>query len=79
MKFVLVLLVIVVAVFVWRGNRRDDARERGAARGRRGSALAPPQDMVSCPVCAVHLPRAEASPGRRGLYCGDDHRRQAEG
>ncbi|MDP3139153.1 MAG: PP0621 family protein, partial [Burkholderiaceae bacterium] len=45
----------------------------------RRDTLALPEDMVSCPVCDLHLPRAEAVVGNKGLYCSADHRRQAEG
>ncbi|MBX3654734.1 MAG: hypothetical protein KF686_11175 [Ramlibacter sp.] len=76
MKFILVLLVIVIAVFVWRSNRRDSLGSRSAARPAPPGA---PQDMVRCPVCALHLPRADARVGRRGPYCSDEHRQQAEG
>ena len=71
MKFLLVLVVLVIAYLVWRGPRsRDVARED------RRAPPALPQDMVSCPVCSVHLPRPDAVAGASGrLYCCADHRR----
>ncbi|MDP1968565.1 MAG: PP0621 family protein, partial [Burkholderiaceae bacterium] len=54
------------------------ATDKKQVHPRRGTP-ALPEDMVSCPVCALHLPRAEAVAGEKGLYCSADHRRQAEG
>lgn len=71
MKYLLVLGVVLVAVWIWRNNRRAEMREPPAAR----PPLAPPQDMVRCPVCSVHLPRADALAAPDGrLYCSQDHR-----
>jgi uncharacterized protein len=63
---------------VWRNNRLRDERESRAQQPP-GPARAP-QEMVSCPVCGVHLPRSEAVPGARGiLYCSKEHRLRAGG
>lgn len=72
MKYLLVLGVIFVAVLIWRSNRRPDGR---------GKAAAPREleNMVHCPVCSVHLPLADAIPGKRASYCCVAHRQQAEG
>ena len=79
MKYLIVLVVVLVAFWVWRNNRREEREDRQ----RTGSTSNQPpklEDMVSCPVCSVHLPAAEAVPGRRGtLYCSAGHRQQAEG
>lgn len=72
MKYLLVLAVVLVAIHLWRSKRRDAPPRPGKA-----GAVAP-QDMVRCPVCAVHLPRAEALPGPRGFYCCDEHRLRSE-
>jgi uncharacterized protein len=72
MKYLLVLGVVLAVIWFVRNNRRDPGE--GAAGGK-ARPLAPPQDMVRCPVCAVHLPRADALPGPDGrLYCCADHR-----
>ncbi|MBX9610281.1 MAG: hypothetical protein K2X51_01495 [Burkholderiales bacterium] len=78
MKYLLVLGVIFVAVLIWRSNRQPD--RRGDASGR-GNAAAPREleNMVHCPVCSVHLPLADAVPGKRASYCCAAHRQQAEG
>lgn len=79
MKFLLLIAVVFVVLWFMRGlrnvARRDDAEEA------RRTAKAPPpvqQDMVECPVCRVHLPRADALPGPDGqLYCCAEHRPRA--
>lgn len=81
MKALLLLLVVLVGVWAWRHGRRLENRRApppGAGTGT-GKAAAEPQDMVCCPVCALHLPRSEALAGRKGLYCSAAHRQQAEG
>jgi uncharacterized protein len=72
MKFlVLIAVILAVAWYIRNSNRRDDA---GAARGR-AAPPSGPQDMVQCPVCAVHLPRTDALAGPDGrLYCSNEHR-----
>ena len=74
MKYLLVLAVVMVALWVWRNNRRVDRQERPAAP----PPLPLPQDMVRCPVCSVHLPRTDALAGPDGrLYCCQEHRLRA--
>ena len=76
MKYLLLAAILVVAYLVWRNGR---LAERDA-RARRDRQPAAPQDMVRCPVCAVHLPRADAVAGADGvLYCSPEHRAKAGG
>lgn len=84
MKYLIVLVVVLVAVMLWRSNRRAERQERDAAAPARrpGSTgdTGQPQDMVCCPVCAVHLPRSDALAGADGqLYCSNEHRLRARG
>ena len=73
MKFLLLAAVVFVVIWFMRGPRRPD-------RGTRAAAPPPPQDMVECPVCHVHLPRVDALPGPDGqLYCCAEHRSRAGG
>ncbi len=77
MKYLLVLAVLLVAYMVWRNAREAERRERDAAAPPPRPAAPPPvkQEMVSCPVCALHLPRSEAVRGAGGLmYCSQEHR-----
>jgi uncharacterized protein len=70
MKYLVLIAVIFAVIWFMRGGRRTAATGRAAAP-------APPQDMVECPVCHVHLPRAEALPGPAGqLYCCAEHVRR---
>jgi uncharacterized protein len=74
MKFLVLLLVLAAAWLLWR-----QARLKGD--GAKAADRKPPvlkQDMVQCPVCAVHLPRGDAVAGANGLmYCSPEHRSQA--
>jgi uncharacterized protein len=74
MKFLLLIAVVLLVLWLWRGSR-DDGRP-GAGTSRRGPAQPPQQqEMIQCPVCLVHLPRSDALPGPDGqLYCCAEHR-----
>ena len=80
MKFVLVILVVLVGVWLWRRNRAEETRDEPPAR----QAPTPtpkaqtPADMVSCAHCGLHLPAPDAVTGARGRYCSQDHLRQHE-
>ena len=75
MKYLVLLAVLVIAYMVWRGNRVE---RRGPPPPGRGPAAGDPQEMIACPVCGVHLPRADAVTGSNGLlYCSQDHRLRA--
>ncbi|NNU44491.1 PP0621 family protein [Ramlibacter montanisoli] len=75
MKYLVLLAVLVIAYMVWRNarlERKDDAR--------RPPAPGTPQEMVSCPVCGLHLPKPDAVRGADGLfYCSQEHRLTAGG
>jgi uncharacterized protein len=69
-KYLVLLVVLVIAYAWWRQSRLRDDRPKPPP-----PASGDPQEMVSCPVCGVHLPRSEAVPGARGvLYCSNEHR-----
>jgi uncharacterized protein len=71
MKYLLVLAVVLAVIWFVR-NHRPAAKPRDKPRQ---DTPAQPQDMVRCAVCSLHLPRADALPGRDGrLYCCADHR-----
>jgi len=83
MKYLLLIALLFAIIWYMRGGRAAHQERAGRAPGRGpGSAtpLPPPQDMVECPVCRVHLPRTEALPGPGGqLYCCAEHRQRAGG
>lgn len=74
MKFLLVLLVVLVGVWLWRTGRQSDSKLN------RQTPKAPPEplDMVRCALCSVHVPSVEAIQGKKGVYCCADHRQRAE-
>jgi uncharacterized protein len=74
MKYLLVLSVIVVAIWVWRNNRQ--AESRAATRPAPKPKL--PAPMVACLQCGTHLPESEAVKGPGGSYCSPEHRQQHE-
>lgn len=76
MKFLLLIAVVLLVLWLWRGSRDEDRPAADASR-RRASGQPPPQqqEMIQCPVCLVHLPRSDALPGPDGqLYCCAEHR-----
>ena len=78
MKYLLVIVLALVVLWLWRSNRRTGQPDRPpeSPAGRQGK---PATEVIACSVCNVHLPRADALPGGKGFYCSDAHRRQAEG
>jgi uncharacterized protein len=76
MKYLLLFVVLMVAYGIWR-NKRLAERQADAPRAP-PAAPKGPQEMVSCPVCGLHLPRSEAVPATNGaLYCSQEHRLRA--
>jgi uncharacterized protein len=75
MKFLLVLAVIFIGVWMWRTGRQDSV-----SRQKPKSPAPPsgPQEMVSCQFCDLHFPKADAIAGRKGLYCNAEHLQRAE-
>jgi uncharacterized protein len=77
MKYLLIIAIVLLVLWLWRGSRREDRDDAAAARPASGVQQ---QDMIRCPVCEVHFPRADALPGPDGqLYCCAEHRSRAEG
>jgi len=69
-KLLLLLVVVaiaLVAVRIW---------ARKAAGSAERSAPPPPQDMVRCLHCGVHLPHGEAVANERGFFCCEAHGRE---
>ena len=75
MKYLLVLIVVMIAIFIWRGNRVADKPS-----GRRGKAAAEDDavDMIGCDLCGLHCPRGDLVVGRKGVYCCTQHQHEAE-
>jgi uncharacterized protein len=73
MKFLIV--VLVVGVIVWlmlRGRKADRPIARGPA-ARSPTSQTGPQAMVQCVHCGVHLPQGDALLDHRGAFCSKAH------
>lgn len=78
MKFL--LLAVIIALVIWfarRGRGRVQPPNTPKAPTAPDAADAP-QRMVACVQCGMHLPSAEALPGRGGVFCGEAHRLEYE-
>ncbi|MDE2415988.1 MAG: hypothetical protein KGM60_14620 [Comamonadaceae bacterium] len=72
MKYLIVLAVIAVVYALWRSQRQPPPRQGGQQRPR----IAPPQDMVRCAHCGVHVPQGEALWSGGHGYCCRAHQEQ---
>ena len=76
MKLLVLLLVVLVAVWLWQRGRRLPP----SADAPRRQADSPALPMVRCQRCGVHVPGNEVVNGRAGApYCSVAHRRESEG
>ena len=75
MKYLLVLVVVMVAIWIWRSNR---AEEKSESRRARRPADIDALDMVGCDLCGLHCTADDRVKGRKGVYCSTQHRDQAE-
>jgi uncharacterized protein len=74
-KFLLLLAIVLLLVWLWRSGRRDASSPE---QPERPASPPDPQKMVRCAHCGVHLPHSDALVGRIGLYCSPEHRQLAE-
>jgi len=75
MKFLFLVAIVFAVIWFMRQGRRMNTPPP-ADRGARTPP--PPQEMVECAVCHVHLPRTDALAGPGGqLYCCAEHRQRA--
>ncbi|MDM4767656.1 PP0621 family protein [Pelomonas sp. SE-A7] len=70
--FKFLLLLALVALVFWKlgAKRRAGPVQPPAPPPQPAS----PKNMVSCAQCGLHLPEAEAMPGRGGVFCSAAHR-----
>jgi len=73
MKYLLILLIVLVVVWLARSARRIPPRP-----AQRPPADDAKQPMLACVQCGLHLPRDEALPGRGGVFCSEAHRAEYE-
>jgi len=77
MKYLLLILIICLVFFVLGLKSGRPAAPPSAVKPPPPPAPPQPpapQDIVSCAHCGLHVPRAEAYPGRGGLFCSAEHR-----
>lgn len=82
MKFLLVLLVVVIGIWLLlgrsrsRGAMRDDAQRERARVGAQPGAQkgGGPQPMLRCAHCGLHLPANETVQDGTHVYCSEAHR-----
>jgi uncharacterized protein len=81
MKYLLVVAVVAVAFWLWRNNRQNAKvqQNKSAPATSKATDIGPPQAMVQCAACGVHLPASDAVVGKRGSYCTSAHLSQREG
>ncbi|MBL8372197.1 MAG: hypothetical protein JNK28_12490 [Burkholderiaceae bacterium] len=75
MKYLVLLLVVLVAIMLWKKRQRP---AQGQPKATPSATSHPPLAMTRCERCGIHLPEAEAVEGRKGWYCGTAHRDQSE-
>lgn len=77
MKYLLVAVVVLVAIWWLRAKLSGDDRP-GKRGGARTASQVKPEAMLACHHCGVHVAASEAVSGRLGSYCGEPHRRADE-
>ena len=70
MRFLVLILLAVIAFWLIRGALRRAALKKPAA-----PQAAVEAELVSCAQCGMHLPRAEARLAGDRVYCSDEHAR----
>jgi uncharacterized protein len=79
MKYLIVALVVGLAFWIWRKNRSEATRSVDQPQPQETKVRhTQPQLMITCSVCGVHLPKADAVTGQHGSYCSAAHRQEKE-
>ncbi|QNP47763.1 PP0621 family protein [Diaphorobacter aerolatus] len=76
MKYLLVLIVLIIAYNVWRKQRIDDKRSGDQQRPAPPRTPRIPQEIVPCARCGLMLPRSEALQQGELHFCSVEHQRQ---
>ena len=77
MKYALILGFVLLVFWLWRSNRQAAVGSK-TSKSKKTDAKAEATEIVACELCRVHLPRADAIAGKRGLYCSIEHQQQAD-
>lgn len=74
MRFILIMAVVLGIIWLLRSGRQVDQKMDAP----RPKEQLPPQDMLRCGYCSVHIPSSDAIQGQEGVYCCADHLYRAE-
>lgn len=66
MKYLVLLVVLIVAFGIWRSRRLPETNSSPPP-------LVLPQDMLACARCGMHVPQAEALMTGKLAYCCAEH------
>jgi len=78
-KFIVLLVVVFLIVWLVRGGRPGRSAPGPATPpAPPADVAATPDTIVACAHCGLHLPKADALPGRGGVFCGEAHRAEFE-
>ncbi|MDB5965931.1 MAG: hypothetical protein JWQ72_2431 [Polaromonas sp.] len=77
MKYLLVLAIAFLVIWIWKSNRRADIASAAKPPRQQRKPELVATEIVACEVCHVHLPRSEALAGPGGVYCSEAHRQEA--
>lgn len=77
LKLLLMVVVLAVVGWFWLGRRRPPGPPPVAPKAPKPAANTPPQSMLACAHCGVHLPQADALFDVGGKpFCSEAHRLQ---
>ncbi|ADE12860.1 PP0621 family protein [Sideroxydans lithotrophicus] len=68
MSRLLFFLAIIIVVYLLLKSLRG--------RAAKNDLTFPPEEMVRCAQCGVHLPKSESIMAGGDYYCSDEHRRK---
>ncbi len=74
MKYLIWILVILLAIWAFKRSRRVKSQAP------KEQPPGPPTltNMAVCLHCGIHLPHEEVVTGEKGLYCSSEHRAAAQ-
>ena len=70
MRFIVLIALVVIAVWLIRRALREPAQNTGLDGKTQAGG-----ELVRCARCGLHLPRSEARQAGGALYCGEEHAR----
>ncbi|XAH24732.1 PP0621 family protein [Xylophilus sp. GW821-FHT01B05] len=79
MKLLVILAAVGLLLWLLRSGREvKPTKPRDTARAA-APRIAPPEDMVRCDACGLHLPRSDALVAANGIFCCAAHQRAGPG